>query len=79
LGHTAYARTAFFADLSLPGRRPGAVRSRGRDPYLISEELARLAPQLVAAVGEEPLTGIVLDASYYTSDLLCVPKTYTRT
>jgi D-alanyl-D-alanine carboxypeptidase/D-alanyl-D-alanine-endopeptidase (penicillin-binding protein 4) len=41
----------------------------GGDPFLISEELARLASQLVAAVGKEPLTGIVLDASYYSFDL----------
>ncbi len=41
----------------------------GGDPFLISEELALLAPQLVAAIGKEPLTGIVLDASYYPSDL----------
>ena len=41
----------------------------GGDPFLISEELALLAPQLVAAVGKEPITGIVLDASYYPSDL----------
>ncbi len=44
------------------------VRGSG-DPFLISEELAQLAPQLVAAVGKEPITGIVLDASYYPSDL----------
>jgi D-alanyl-D-alanine carboxypeptidase/D-alanyl-D-alanine-endopeptidase (penicillin-binding protein 4) len=43
--------------------------SGGGDPFLISEELAQLAPKLVAAVGKEPLTGIVLDASYYPSDL----------
>ena len=41
----------------------------GGDPFLISEELALLAPQLVAAAGKEPITGIVLDASYYPSDL----------
>jgi D-alanyl-D-alanine carboxypeptidase/D-alanyl-D-alanine-endopeptidase (penicillin-binding protein 4) len=41
----------------------------GGDPFLISEELALLAPELVAAVGRGPLTGIVLDASYYPSDL----------
>jgi len=41
----------------------------GGDPFLVSEELAGLAAQLVAAVGKEPLTGIVLDASYYASDL----------
>jgi D-alanyl-D-alanine carboxypeptidase/D-alanyl-D-alanine-endopeptidase (penicillin-binding protein 4) len=32
----------------------------GGDPFLISEELARLAPQLVAAISKEPITGIVL-------------------
>jgi serine-type D-Ala-D-Ala carboxypeptidase/endopeptidase (penicillin-binding protein 4) len=36
---------------------------------LISEELAPLAQELVAAIGKEPITGIVLDASYYPSDL----------
>src|SRR5262245_49026547 len=41
----------------------------GGDPFLISEELAVLAPRLVAAVGKQPLTGIVLDASYYPADL----------
>ena len=41
----------------------------GGDPFLVSEELAQLALQLVAAIGKEPITGIVLDASYYPSDL----------
>ncbi|MGA8002399.1 MAG: D-alanyl-D-alanine carboxypeptidase, partial [Pseudolabrys sp.] len=41
----------------------------GGDPFLISEELALLAPPLVAAVGKQPLTGIVLDASYYPADV----------
>ena len=41
----------------------------GGDPFLISEELALLAPRLVAAIGKHPLTGIVLDASYYPADL----------
>jgi serine-type D-Ala-D-Ala carboxypeptidase/endopeptidase (penicillin-binding protein 4) len=41
----------------------------GGDPFLVSEELALLAPQLVAAVGKKPLTGIVLDTSYYPKDL----------
>jgi len=41
----------------------------GGDPFLISEELAPLAQELVAATGKEPITGIVLDASYYPSDL----------
>ena len=41
----------------------------GGDPFLISEELAPLAQELVAATGKEPITGIVLDASYYPSYL----------
>ncbi len=41
----------------------------GGDPFLISEELAELAPALVAAIGKKPLSGIVLDASYYPSDI----------
>jgi D-alanyl-D-alanine carboxypeptidase/D-alanyl-D-alanine-endopeptidase (penicillin-binding protein 4) len=41
----------------------------GGDPFLISEELARLAANLVAATGKKPITGIVLDASYYPPNL----------
>jgi serine-type D-Ala-D-Ala carboxypeptidase/endopeptidase (penicillin-binding protein 4) len=41
----------------------------GGDPYLISEELAPLATELVAKIGKAPITGIVIDASYYPSDL----------
>ena len=41
----------------------------GGDPFLISEELAPLATKLVAAVGKKPISGIVLDASYYPWNL----------
>ena len=41
----------------------------GGDPFLVSEELAELGNELVAAIGKEPLTGIVLDASYYPPDI----------
>jgi D-alanyl-D-alanine carboxypeptidase/D-alanyl-D-alanine-endopeptidase (penicillin-binding protein 4) len=41
----------------------------GGDPYLISEELAQLASELVAAIGREPVTGLVVDASYYPADI----------
>jgi D-alanyl-D-alanine carboxypeptidase/D-alanyl-D-alanine-endopeptidase (penicillin-binding protein 4) len=41
----------------------------GGDPFLISEELAPLTTELVAAIGKKPITGIVLDASYYPSNL----------
>jgi D-alanyl-D-alanine carboxypeptidase/D-alanyl-D-alanine-endopeptidase (penicillin-binding protein 4) len=41
----------------------------GGDPFLISEELAQLASALVAIIGKQPLSSIVLDASYYPSDI----------
>jgi serine-type D-Ala-D-Ala carboxypeptidase/endopeptidase (penicillin-binding protein 4) len=41
----------------------------GGDPFLVSEELALLATNLVAATGKKPITGIVLDASYYPPNL----------
>ena len=41
----------------------------GGDPFLISEELAPLALALVAAIGKQPLSGIVLDANYYPSNI----------
>jgi D-alanyl-D-alanine carboxypeptidase/D-alanyl-D-alanine-endopeptidase (penicillin-binding protein 4) len=41
----------------------------GGDPFLVSEELALLAPELLAATGKEPFAGMVLDASYYPADL----------
>jgi len=41
----------------------------GGDPFLISEELAPLGEQLVAAIGKAPITGIVLDSSYYPPDI----------
>ncbi|MCP4317930.1 MAG: D-alanyl-D-alanine carboxypeptidase [Hyphomicrobiales bacterium] len=41
----------------------------GGDPFLVSEELALLAPRLIEAAGNEPLTGIVLDTSYYPASL----------
>ncbi len=37
----------------------------GGDPFLISEELALLAPRLISATNAEPFTGLVLDSSYY--------------
>src|ERR1700735_2358561 len=41
----------------------------GGDPYLISEELAPLASALVAKIGKAPITGLVVDASYYPPNL----------
>src|ERR1700694_3475440 len=57
----------FETRFSLDHNRVLYVRGGG-DPFLVSEELAKLAPELVAAIGKEPITGIVLDASYYPSD-----------
>src|SRR6185295_6958031 len=64
LGGDYRFETRFYLD----HKRVLYVRGGG-DPFLISEELAPLATELVAAVGKEPITGIVPDASYYPSDL----------
>jgi serine-type D-Ala-D-Ala carboxypeptidase/endopeptidase (penicillin-binding protein 4) len=64
LGGDYRFETRFYLD----EKRVLYVRGGG-DPFLISEELASLATELVAAVGKEPITGIVLDASYYPSNL----------
>ena len=64
LGGDYRFQTTFYPD----DKRVLDVRGGG-DPFLISEELAPLAKELVAAIGKEPVTGIVLDASYYPSDL----------
>src|SRR5262245_53569530 len=64
LGRDYRFQTRFYLD----NDRVLYVRGGG-DPFLISEELAVLASRLVAAVGKKPLTGIVLDASYYPADL----------
>ena len=64
LGGNYRFETKFYLD----DKRVLYIRGGG-DPFLISEELAPLATELVAAIGKEPITGIVLDASYYPSDL----------
>ena len=64
LGGDYRFETRFYLD----DKRVLYVRGGG-DPFLISEELAPLATKLVAAVGRKPITGIVLDASYYPSNL----------
>jgi D-alanyl-D-alanine carboxypeptidase/D-alanyl-D-alanine-endopeptidase (penicillin-binding protein 4) len=64
LGADYRFETRFYLD----DKRVLYIRGGG-DPFLISEELAELAPALVAAIGKQPLSGIVLDASYYPSDI----------
>ncbi len=64
LGADYRFETPFYLD----GDRVLYIRGGG-DPFLISEELAQLASALVAAIGKQPLSGIVLDASYYPSDI----------
>jgi D-alanyl-D-alanine carboxypeptidase/D-alanyl-D-alanine-endopeptidase (penicillin-binding protein 4) len=58
----------FVTRFYLDDKRVLYVRGGG-DPFLISEELAQLATRLVAAAGKAPITGIVLDGSYYPSTL----------
>src|SRR5215212_5631425 len=64
LGGDYRFETRFYLD----DKRVLYVRGGG-DPFLISEKLAPLAAKLVGAVGKKPITGIVLDASYYPSNL----------
>jgi serine-type D-Ala-D-Ala carboxypeptidase/endopeptidase (penicillin-binding protein 4) len=64
LGADYRFKTRFY----LSGDRVLYIRGGG-DPLLISEELAPLASALVATIGKQPLSGIVLDASYYPSDI----------
>jgi D-alanyl-D-alanine carboxypeptidase/D-alanyl-D-alanine-endopeptidase (penicillin-binding protein 4) len=64
LGADYRFKTRFY----LGGDRVLYIRGGG-DPFLISEELAQLASALVTAIGQQPLSGIVLDASYYPSEI----------
>jgi serine-type D-Ala-D-Ala carboxypeptidase/endopeptidase (penicillin-binding protein 4) len=64
LGADYRFETRFYLD----DKRVLYVRGGG-DPFLISEELASLAADLVAKIGKEPIAGIVLDASYYPQNL----------
>ncbi len=64
LGGDYQFETRFYLD----DKRVLYVRGGG-DPFLISEELSTLATELVAAIGKAPITGIVLDASYYPQNL----------
>jgi serine-type D-Ala-D-Ala carboxypeptidase/endopeptidase (penicillin-binding protein 4) len=64
LGGDYRFETKFYLDK----KRVLYVRGGG-DPFLISEELAEMAPKLVATIGKEPITSIVLDASYYPPEI----------
>jgi D-alanyl-D-alanine carboxypeptidase/D-alanyl-D-alanine-endopeptidase (penicillin-binding protein 4) len=64
LGGDYRFETRFYLD----DKRVLYVRGGG-DPFLISEELAPLSTDLVPVVGKKPIDGIVLDASYYPSNL----------
>lgn len=64
LGGDYRFKTSFYLDEN----RVLYVRGGG-DPFLVSEELALLTPELLAATGKEPFAGLVLDASYYPEDL----------
>src|SRR5271154_1908428 len=64
LGGDYRFETRFYLD----ARRVLYVRGGG-DPFLLSEELAPLAKELVAKIGKAPITGITVDGSYYPSNL----------
>jgi serine-type D-Ala-D-Ala carboxypeptidase/endopeptidase (penicillin-binding protein 4) len=62
------ANYRFETRFTLDDKRVLYVRGGG-DPFLTSEELAPLATDLIAKVGKAPITGIVVDAGYYPSNL----------
>jgi serine-type D-Ala-D-Ala carboxypeptidase/endopeptidase (penicillin-binding protein 4) len=64
LGADYRFETRFYLD----AKRVLYVRGGG-DPFLISDELKPLATDLVAKIGKAPITGIVVDGSYYPSNL----------
>jgi serine-type D-Ala-D-Ala carboxypeptidase/endopeptidase (penicillin-binding protein 4) len=64
LGGDYRFETRFYLD----AKRVLYVRGGG-DPFLISEELATLATELVAVVGKAPIAGVVVDGGYYPSTL----------
>lgn len=64
LGADHRFKTRFYLD----DKRVLYVRGGG-DPFLISEELAILAPKLLEVTGKKPFTGMVLDARYFPEDL----------
>ena len=64
LGADYRFETRFYLD----SRRVLYIRGGG-DPFLTSEELKPLAAALVAKVGKAPIRGVVVDASYYPSNL----------
>ncbi|MEP3278581.1 MAG: D-alanyl-D-alanine carboxypeptidase [Stappiaceae bacterium] len=64
LGGDYRFKTQFYMDQN----RVLYVRGGG-DPFLVSEELALLAPKLLAKTGKKPFTGLVLDAGYYPDEL----------
>jgi D-alanyl-D-alanine carboxypeptidase/D-alanyl-D-alanine-endopeptidase (penicillin-binding protein 4) len=64
LGEDYRFETKFYLD----DKRVLYIRGGG-DPFLISEELALLAPELVAAIGKEPIARIVLDPSYFPPNI----------
>ncbi len=64
LGPDHRFETSFYMD----DKRVLYVRGGG-DPFMISEELAVLAPQLLAKTKKKPFSAIVLDTSYYPDGL----------
>lgn len=64
LGRDHRFQTQFYLD----NKRVLYVRGGG-DPFLISEELALLAPKLLNATGKKPFSGILLDTSYFPNKL----------
>jgi len=64
LGMGARFRTEFF----LQGDQL-IVRGRG-DPFLVSEELDRAADSLLPLLGDRPLSGVLIDDSFFAPDVV---------
>ncbi len=64
LGSDYRFKTSFYID----DERVLYVRGGG-DPFLVSEEFALLAPQLLEATGKAPFKSVVLDIGYFPADI----------
>ena len=64
LGGDYRFKTSFFFDKD----RVLYVKGGG-DPFLVSEEIVLLAPEVLKAIKNQPIKKIVIDTSYYPADL----------
>lgn len=73
LGPDYRFKTRFYMD----DKRVLYVRGGG-DPFLVSEEFALMAPEILAKTGKEPFSGLVIDTSYFPAKLKVPGRENTR-